>query len=83
MTFEQGAGGGVTSPQLALGRSVHGIVQGDAVSPLLLTTLADLWRAGRFPIDRLVTFYDFDDINQAFDDAAAGRVVKAVLRFPC
>ncbi|MFE9921644.1 zinc-binding dehydrogenase [Streptomyces sp. NPDC005774] len=83
VTFEQGAGGGVTSAQLALGRSVHGIAQGDAVSPLLLTTLADLWRAGGFPVDRLVTSYDSDDINQAFDDAAAGRVLKAVLRFPC
>lgn len=82
VTFEQGAGGGVTSPQLALGRSVHGIAQGDAVSPLFLNTLADLWRAGRFPVDRLVTSYDADDINLAFDDAAAGRVIKAVLRFP-
>lgn len=82
VTFEQGAGGEVTSPQLALGRSVHGIAQGDAVSPLFLTTLADLWRAGRFPVDRLVTSYDADDINLAFDDAAAGRAVKAVLRFP-
>ncbi|CAM5685817.1 hypothetical protein STENM36S_09395 [Streptomyces tendae] len=57
------------------------LVLGDAVSSLLINDLAQLYRAGRFPIDRLLSFYDFADINTAFEDAGSGRVTKAVLRF--
>jgi aryl-alcohol dehydrogenase len=35
---------------------------------------------GRFPFDRLVTFYDFDQINQAAADAEAGTTIKPILR---
>jgi Zn-dependent alcohol dehydrogenase len=30
----------------------------------------------------LNTYYDFADINTAFDDVPSGRVLKAVLRLP-
>jgi aryl-alcohol dehydrogenase len=35
---------------------------------------------GRFPFDRLVTFYDFDQINQAAADAESGATIKPILR---
>ena len=35
---------------------------------------------GRFPLERLVKFYDFAYINQAIDDSDAGVTVKPVLR---
>ncbi|MBQ1091933.1 NAD(P)-dependent alcohol dehydrogenase [Streptomyces sp. B93] len=70
----------VPPAELALGKSVRGIVQGDAVPQLFIPKLVELYRSGRFPIDRLVRFYDFDDINTAFADAASGDVVKPVLR---
>ncbi|MGW9351629.1 NAD(P)-dependent alcohol dehydrogenase [Nocardiopsis flavescens] len=81
VAFQEGAGAVVDAGRLAMGRSLHGIIQGDAVSPLLINELAEFYRAGRFPIDRLLTFYDFADIGTAFDDAGAGRATKAVLRF--
>ncbi|WP_351237411.1 NAD(P)-dependent alcohol dehydrogenase [Streptomyces sp. NPDC002133] len=65
---------------LALGKSVRGIVQGDAVPQLFIPKLTQLYQSGRFPIDRLVRFYEFDDIDAAFADAARGDVVKPVLR---
>ena len=34
---------------------------------------------GKFPFDRLVTEYRFDDINRAVADQAAGTVIKPVL----
>ncbi|GLX99391.1 NAD(P)-dependent alcohol dehydrogenase [Herbidospora sp. NBRC 101105] len=78
------AGGGPDASlhpaRLALGKSVRGIVQGDAVPQLFIPKLVELYRSGRFPIDRLVRFYAFDDINTAFADAAHGDVVKPVLR---
>lgn len=42
----------------------------------------ELHQAGRLPIERFVTrTYDLDDINQAFDDLAAGRNVRGVVVF--
>ncbi len=62
------------------GRVVRGIVEGDSVPDLFLPKLVRLWEQGRFPVDRLMRFYDFDDIEQAAHDAESGRTVKAVLR---
>jgi aryl-alcohol dehydrogenase len=44
--------------------------------------LVELFMDGRFPMDRLVTFYDFADINRAVADAVAGTTIKPVLRMP-
>jgi aryl-alcohol dehydrogenase len=65
---------------LSLGRGIKAIVEGHSVPQVFIPTLIELWRAGRLPIDRLVRAYDFDQINQAADDALAGEVVKPVLR---
>ncbi len=42
--------------------------------------LIALYRAGGFPFDRLVKFYDFSEINRAIADARAGKTIKPVLR---
>jgi aryl-alcohol dehydrogenase len=65
---------------LVAGRGVHGIVEGDSVPDIFIPRLIELWRQGRFPVDRLMRSYDFDAIEQGAEDAEAGRVVKAVLR---
>jgi aryl-alcohol dehydrogenase len=62
------------------GRTVKGILGGDAIPDLFIPKLIELYRRGRLPIDRLITFYHFDDINQAVEDMEAGRVIKPVLR---
>ena len=36
----------------------------------------------RFPLNRLVTIYDFADINQAAADATSGATIKPVLKLP-
>jgi len=38
------------------------------------------FRAGRFPVDRLIRFYSFDDINHAAHEAEQGIAIKPVLR---
>jgi len=41
-----------------------------------------LYRAGRLPVDRLLTAtVGLDDLNQAFDDLAAGASIRQVLLF--
>ena len=62
------------------GRTVRGLVEGDSIPQLFIPRLVELWRQGKFPVDRIVSTYDFDAINQAVHDAEAGSVIKPVLR---
>ena len=68
------------STTLSRGRKTLGIIQGDAVPQNFIPKLIDLYRAGRFPFDRLIKFYDFSDIRQAIDEARRGDTIKPVLR---
>jgi aryl-alcohol dehydrogenase len=43
--------------------------------------LIDLYRQGRLPLEKIVRFYPFDEINRAVSDSEEGNVVKAVLEF--
>jgi aryl-alcohol dehydrogenase len=63
------------------GRTIRGIIEGDANPDVFLPKLIELQRLGRFPIEKLVTYYRFEDINKAIDDALSGAVVKPILRF--
>ncbi len=62
------------------GRTVRGLVEGDSIPQLFIPRLVELWRQGRFPVDRIVASYDFDAIDQAVHDAETGIVIKPVLR---
>jgi aryl-alcohol dehydrogenase len=62
------------------GRTVRGILGGDAIADLFIPKLIELYSQGRFPFDRLVTFYPFDEIERAVEDMEKGRVIKPVLR---
>jgi aryl-alcohol dehydrogenase len=72
-----GASGSDSLPQ---GRRTLGIIQGDAVPQRFIPKLIAWYRAGQFPFDRLVKFYDFSDINKAIADAKRGDTIKPVLR---
>jgi aryl-alcohol dehydrogenase len=62
------------------GRTVKGIIEGDAVPNQFIPKLIELYKQGKFPFDRLITFYPFDDIEKAVEDMEKGRVIKPVLR---
>ncbi|WP_156680870.1 NAD(P)-dependent alcohol dehydrogenase [Sphingomonas profundi] len=64
---------------LLSGRTVRGIIEGDSVPQVFIPRLVDLWRAGRFPFDRLITRYPLADIDRAIAESHAGGVLKAVL----
>ncbi|MDX1522939.1 MAG: NAD(P)-dependent alcohol dehydrogenase, partial [Anaerolineae bacterium] len=65
---------------LLFGRSLQGIVQGDSVPDVFIPRLIDLYMQGRFPFDRLISFYPLSAINQACKDAQTGKAIKPVLR---
>lgn len=65
---------------IMFGRSLRGIIEGDSVPDVFIPRLIELYKQGRFPFDKLVTFYKLDDINKAVEDTEQGKVIKAVLR---
>lgn len=64
------------------GKTLRGIIEGDSRPHELIPRLVALYRAGRFPMNELVRFYAFEDIDRAISDSERGDVVKAVLRMP-
>ena len=62
------------------GRAVRGILGGDAIADLFIPKLVELYLQGRFPYDKMITFYPFEEINRAVEDMEKGLVVKPVLR---
>jgi len=62
-------------------RTLTGVLEGDATPEILIPKLAHLFQQGKFPLDRLIRFYEFRDINQAVKDSVSGVTVKPILRF--
>jgi len=61
-------------------KSLIGIIEGNAVPKLFIPQLLRYHKEGRFPIEKLMKYYDFKDINQALEDSGTGKVIKAVLK---
>lgn len=74
VTFEVGA-------SLLKGWSFQTIIEGDAVPQDFIPKLVDLWRQGKFPIEKLTKTYPLDQINQAFEDSATGKTIKPIVTF--
>lgn len=70
------------TPFLQNGRTVRGVIQGDSVPKEFLPRLADYVVGGKFPVERMIAFYDFVDINRAADESSRGVTIKPVLRMP-
>jgi aryl-alcohol dehydrogenase len=64
---------------LAAGRTIRGIVEGESIVADFIPKLVDLWRDGHFPVDRLVTTFPFDQINEAAGHMHRGTAIKPVL----
>ncbi len=62
-------------------RRIQGIQMGDAVGATFVPNMVELMMAGKLPLERLVTEYPFEEINQAFADTKSCKCVKAVLTF--
>jgi aryl-alcohol dehydrogenase len=62
------------------GRTIKGIIEGDAVPDQFIPKLIELYKQGQFPFDRMITYYPFDEIEKAVEDMEKGIVIKPVLR---
>ncbi len=66
---------------LIVGRQVRGAVEGDSVPQLLIPRLLDLWRAGQFPVEALISTFTAGELNDAMRAMKLGHVVKPVIVF--
>jgi len=63
-------------------RTLKGSYIGTCVPARDIPRYVALYRAGRLPVDRLVSGYlTLDDINIGFDELHAGRAVRQIIRF--
>jgi aryl-alcohol dehydrogenase len=76
---------GVGKPDAALplgltsGKTILGVVEGDAVPQSFIPRLLAMQAAGEFPFERLIATYPFEDLDKAIADTQSGAAVKAVL----
>jgi aryl-alcohol dehydrogenase len=63
------------------GRRIIGINQGNSVPEIFIPTLVRLYESGRFPLDRLIRHYPFEQIEQAAADSLRGATIKPVLTY--
>ncbi|NMG55506.1 NAD(P)-dependent alcohol dehydrogenase [Aromatoleum aromaticum] len=57
------------------------ITEGDANPQEFIPRMVQLYRDGKFPFDKLITTYRFENINDAFKATETGEAIKPVLVF--
>jgi aryl-alcohol dehydrogenase len=63
----------------ARGLSFKGIVEGDSNPDVFIPRLIEMYQAGAFPFDKIITMIPFAKINDAVAAQARGEAVKVVL----
>ena len=61
--------------------TLKSITEGDANPDKFVPQMLDYYKKGKFPFDKLITKFRFDQINEAMHAAEKGDVVKPVLTF--
>jgi aryl-alcohol dehydrogenase len=76
-----GAEGTLDLTTVLRGRAVRGTIMGDSIADVFVPQLVKLVESGRLPVDRLVTTFPFEQINDAAAASLAGTAIKPVLLF--
>jgi aryl-alcohol dehydrogenase len=71
----------VDQGHLLYGRTLTGVIEGDAEPHAFIPLLLELQREGRFPFERLVTRFPFAEVEAAMAAARSGAAIKPVLTF--
>lgn len=62
-------------------RTIMGVVEGDTIPKLFIPELIEYYQAGKLPIDKLIKFYPFENLQDAIDDMLSGKTIKPVITF--
>jgi aryl-alcohol dehydrogenase len=58
-----------------------GLTEGASNPQVFIPQLVEFYKQGRLPVDKLINYYDFNDIEQAFADSHSGVTIKPILKF--
>ncbi|MDO4649244.1 MAG: NAD(P)-dependent alcohol dehydrogenase [Eubacteriales bacterium] len=64
---------------LMMTRTLKACYEGDSIPQIFIPRLVQLYKEGKFPVDKIITKYNFEDIEQARIDSGSGKVIKAVV----
>src|SRR5699024_10380323 len=62
-------------------RTIVGVTQGAAIPKMFIPQLIKYYKDGRFPFDKLIKKYPFEDLSKALNDMEQGKVIKPVITF--
>ena len=65
---------------LLQGKRIIGAMGGGGQSAVMFPALIALQMQGKFPLEKLVRYYPFEQINQALDDCENDTVIKPILK---
>ena len=68
-------------PTITFGHGVKGIIEGDSEPAEFLPELVRLHAEGLLPVEKMITTYPFENINEAISDSHSGKCIKPVLVF--
>jgi aryl-alcohol dehydrogenase len=66
---------------LLTGKRIIGVTEGDSEPETLIPFLIRQYQVGQLPLEKMITGFEFADINEAADSIHTGRAIKPVLRF--
>lgn len=65
-----------------MGRNCEELIQGCSNPQIFIPEMIRLYKEGKFPFDKMITFFELAKINVAFDASRKGIVVKPVILMP-
>lgn len=62
-------------------RTIVGVTEGVSIPPVFIPKLISYYKKGKFPFDKLIKKYPFDQIQTAIEDMKSGKTIKPVVTF--
>jgi aryl-alcohol dehydrogenase len=64
------------------GKQWNSFTEGNAIPQVFIPRLVDLYKSGLFPLDKIITFYSLEQINEGFAHSKNGTTIKPVIVMP-
>ena len=66
---------------LSATKSLTGVIEVDSVRQEFIPEMVDLYRSGKFLLDKMIKFYQSEEINEAIKDSVNGSMIKPIIVF--
>ena len=66
---------------LSASKCLTGVIEVDSVRQEFIPEMVDLYRSGKFLLDKMVKFYQSEEINEAIKDPVNGSTIKPIIVF--